>query len=33
MATALTPAPNSKFPFVNSSKARLSWKKTIWLYA
>jgi len=33
MATALTPAPNSKFPLVNSSKARLSWKKTIWLYS
>lgn len=33
IATAPTPAPNSKLPLVNSSNARLSSKKTTWLYA
>jgi len=33
IAIALMPAPNSKLPDVNSSSDRLSWKKTISLYA
>ena len=31
IATAVACAPNSKLPEVNSSSARLSWKKMIWL--